>query len=69
MLLAIYQVRMESLLRVPGFYPPISDLWERHRQYFVPVSNYSTYLYQIISSLWGRPYSGCKGKPAVVLVM
>ena len=43
---------------VPGFYTLNSDLWENHLHNFVPVSNLSTYLYQIRE----RPNSGCKGK-------
>ena len=68
MLLTISHVTMKALLLVAGFYTPISNLWERHRQYFVRVSLFSTYLYQIISSLWERPYSGFEGKHAAVLV-
>ena len=73
MLLKISHVTMKALLCVPGFCTPISsenskDLWESNHLIFVLVRNFSTYLYQIISSLWKIPYSGCKGKHAVVLV-
>ena len=59
---------MKALLLVAGFYTPITNLWERHLQYFVRVSIFFTYLYQIIPSLWERPYSGREGKPTLVMV-
>ena len=37
------------------FYTPKSDLWERHIPKFVPVSDFSTHLYQINLSIWEIP--------------
>ena len=68
MLLTISCMTRKALLLVAGFYTPISDLWESPLQYSVCVSNFSTYLYQIILSLCGKPYSGREGKHAVILV-
>ena len=55
--LSIYHIRMKA-----------SDLWETHLQYFAPMGNFSTHLYQIIPSLWDIPNFGRKGEHAIVLV-
>ena len=60
---------MKTLLLVAGFYTSILDLYYSNPQNSVPVSNFSSYSYQIISSLCGRPSSGHKDNLAVVPVM
>ena len=66
--LLMSHVTMATLLLVPGFYTPNSDLWESHLQNFVPVGFIHTQLHQINPSLWERPNSEHKGKHALVLV-
>ena len=68
MLLITSHVTMKTLLLVAtsnfeslGKTPSIFSMCEQF-----PFIVYN--LYQIISSLWGRPYSGREGKHAVVLV-
>ena len=46
----------ENLLLVAAFYTPISSFWEGPLQNSVPLSNFSTHLYQIISSLWDSTF-------------
>ena len=59
---------MAVVLLLAGFYTLIADLLGRPLQYFVRASNFSTYLYQIILSLWEKRYSGREGKHAAILV-
>ena len=62
MFLTMSHEKMLTLLPLPGFYTPNWDAWERHLQNFIPVSFFSTYLYQINPSLWEIPNSECKGR-------
>ena len=64
MLLRLPHMIMTILLLVSGFYTPNLDVWERHCQNFLPVSN----LFQINPSLWKIPLSGRKGRHAPFLV-
>ena len=58
---------MKALLRVPGFILKFRT-FGKDTFNVVSVSNFSKYLYQIISRLLGRPHSGRKGKHAADLV-
>ena len=60
---------MKALLRVPGFYTQILELWENNN-----LNTCEQFLYIFIPNTLEpreaceRPYSGSKGKHAVVLV-
>ena len=68
MLLTISHVTMKALLPLAGFDTPIIFYTPIPLHNSETLSNFSLYSYQIISSLWERPYSGREGKHAVVLV-